>query len=437
MHELKWVNILDREYLEDYEQREIREFVKLVRRIHEGKFSFEKDRYPPDERFVNIQKPVAMTSLRVASLNKIWAQVPFSGSLILVLPTWPLSFFEESLFESSDIPKIIDFIKETGRIQVVLNDKPTSYEGLDYLDPFFKELSPPVLQQAPITILGNEKEIRTAVDIFNDLGRVRFFDFWAKSIYEMLGKEAKKFYSRTSSMVRSEAIWTYVALKLQHYTHPLAEDIENLMIDDPAKAQVLIGICQHFLVAPLLGIRGDLDNYAMDDIIKAHILPSSYRPKDIRFPIEIGKFLLKKLTYIPQDMRACLYIIDNYENYDLQKVQKSLNEAIVTNHPDIVNKSAEEFSEILDNVWNDPTIPRRMKNLKRGIPISVAAIGSAVSAFTGGLEGFLAGLGFGVGAKYLDVEIEGISENLAKFFSRSYQANVYDFKKEYKAKIRE
>lgn len=48
---------------------------------------------------------------------------------------------------------------------------------------------------------------------------------------------------------------------------------------------------------------------------------------------------------------------------------------------------------------------------------------------------FLAGLGFSVGAKFLDVEIEGLSEKLVKFFARSYQANVYDFKKKYEHRI--
>jgi hypothetical protein len=88
-------------------------------------------------------------------------------------------------------------------------------------------------------------------------------------------------------------------------------------------------------------------------------------------------------------------------------------------------------------MWNDPTIPKKIKNLRRGIPISIAAIGPAISAFAGGVAGFLSGLGFAVGSKFLDVEIEGLSERIAKFFSRSYQANVYDFKKKYKGKIGE
>lgn len=80
---------------------------------------------------------------------------------------------------------------------------------------------------------------------------------------------------------------------------------------------------------------------------------------------------------------ACNELIDEYAAYDLQKVTESLNQAIVTNHPGIVNKSAKELSEILDNVWNDKTIPRRIEGIKIGIPPSIAAIGGVAGRLSG------------------------------------------------------
>jgi len=114
---------MDREYLKDYEQKEKAEFERLVKKkIKNDTFSFEKDKYPPDERFVNLQDPVAVASLEAAHIGNLWAQIPLCGSLVVFLPAFPQSLFEESLFKVSEIPKIIDFVKETGRLQVALRD---------------------------------------------------------------------------------------------------------------------------------------------------------------------------------------------------------------------------------------------------------------------------------------------------------------------------
>ena len=56
-------SILDRESLEDYERKEMAEYERLVlKSIEQNKFDFSKDRFPPDDRFVNLQKPVAFAS---------------------------------------------------------------------------------------------------------------------------------------------------------------------------------------------------------------------------------------------------------------------------------------------------------------------------------------------------------------------------------------
>lgn len=417
---------MDREYLEDYEQKEFEECDRLVnRRIQEGRFSFDRDRYPPDDRFVKLQEPVALTHPVTTSEYSVWSQVPFSGSLVLLLAPLPKHEFEEVYFGISEIPKVIDFVKDTGRLQIALNAAPRLYEGLDYLDLFFNELNPPLAIAAPISLFGSEKEIWKLSYAFDTLASCGYADHKRQL--------SKDFDSRIFSIGMLRDLHTYLFLKLGRYT--VIEDIENLMIDDPVKAEAMFYAYYTFILVPALTLRSRLSNVTFTQIKASKMLPLVYQPQEIRFPCEIGKFLIKKLTYAPQGLRACNDIIDHYDAYDLQKVQESLNDAIVTNHPDIVNKSAEEFSEILDNVWNDQAVPRQIKNLKRGLPMSIAAIGTAVSAFTGGIEGFLAGLGFSVGAKFLDAEIEGLSEKVVKFFARSYQANVYDFKKKFKDRI--
>jgi len=68
---------MDREYLENYEQKEHSELERLERRIRDGKFSFEKERYPPDERFVKLQKPVALATDKASYVNNLWTQFLF------------------------------------------------------------------------------------------------------------------------------------------------------------------------------------------------------------------------------------------------------------------------------------------------------------------------------------------------------------------------
>lgn len=373
---------MDREYFEDYEQKEQSEFEKFSKRMQEDSFSFERDRYPPDERFVKLQKPVAVcTSALTSRLDNVWAQIPFSGSFILLLPPLPQHLYEKEGFKTSEIPKLVDLVKETGRLQIALNAWPSSYQGLDFLDPIFKELRPPFVQGAPDFIFGDEKELAEVGNVFLTLAKVKLLG--------SLKKESEKegISPKAITELFGKFLATFAVLKLGKYG--IAEEIENQIVDDPEKACTLLIICRRFISDPIRDLRFDLNNFAIEDIREAEILPSMYRPKEVRFPCEIGKFLLRKLTYAPYGLRACNELIDHYEAYDLQKVQKTLNEAITTNHPDIVNKSTEELSEILDNVWNDPEIPKLVKNLRRGIPMSIAAIGTAVSAFAGGLEGFL------------------------------------------------
>lgn len=416
---------MDREYLEDYEQKENEEYDKLLKKIQEGKFSFEKDKFPPDERFIKLEKPVAVTTLEGANIRNIWSQIPFCGSMILFLSSFPQDVFEEKLFKISDIPKIVDFIKETGKLQVALKDRPILYEGLDYLDPFFKELKPPFYVGVPRSVFGSDKEIQKAEDSFFTLGRIRFLNH--------MRKETNAIASHAYQTILSKIVYSYVVLKVGHYA--IVEEIENLMIDDPSRAFPLIDICLNLIVNPIADMRSDLHNLTLKTIKASQYLPNIYKPQKIRLPCEIGRFLMKKLTYAPEGLDACKELMYHYDAYDLRKVQESLNEAIVTNHPDIVNETAKELSEILDNVWNDKTIPRRVKGLQIGTPLSMAAIGSVAAGPIGAAGGFLAGLGYSVADKFIDLGTEGLSERLAKLKIKSYQANVYDFKEKYKHNI--
>lgn len=422
-----------REYLEDYEEKEQSEYGKLINRIWNGKFSFGRDRFPPDRRFVKLQRPVALTSPHGVRDN-LWAQLPFCGSLIIILLPLPKSIFERVFFKTSEISKIIDLTKETGKIQIAIGGSAGSYEGLDFLDPFFNELKPPTYRAAPDCVFGSPKEIMAASETFNDLAGLRLVDY--------LQRESRRYAPKTFEVALETSRDTYVHLKLGRYA--VVEQLENLLVDDPQRAYSFIYACRSFVTDPLRDLRADQRNFAFEDIKKVQDLPLVYQPENIQFPCEIGKFLLKKLTYAPTDMRACNELIEHYAAYDLRKVLESLNEAVVTNHPEIVSKNAEELSTILDNVWSNRTIPKRIEDIRIGVPVSMAAVGAVAGGLLGGIPGvaaggFLAELGFKVAQKaverFIAIKGEGLSERLAKLRTKSYQINIYDFKMKYESKI--
>jgi len=416
---------LNKESLEDYRQKELAEYERLVvQGIKRGTFSFGRDKYPSEDRFIKLQRPIAVTSLETARITNIWAQIPFCGSLILPLPPWPKEEYEENLFKLSEVSEIIDFIKETGKIQLVVHADPLFYQGLDYLDPFFEELNPPWYLITPLSLWGDEKEIQKALGSFYALANIRFTE-WLKRL--------DLFTPNLSAQCLVDCANDYAVLKLAKYA--IVDDIENLLVDNPEEALSLIILCKEFITDPISDLLYDTKSLALEDVKEVRKLPSVYQPQKIRFPYEIGKFLIRKLTYAPEGLDACKELMYNYDHYDLQKIQESLNEAIVTNHPDIVEKNAREVSEILDNIWNDKAITRKIKGLQIGIPVSMAAIGTVAAGLAGAAGGFLAGLGYSVADKFIDSETEGLSERLAKLKTKSYQANIYDFKKKYEGKI--
>ena len=208
------------------------------------------------------------------------------------------------------------------------------------------------------------------------------------------------------------------------------------MIDNPFKTLLLLHASSNFVTDPLRNIRFDWLTHSFEEIRQGKmLLGQAINPNEVRFPCEVGKFLVSKLTVAPKGLRACNELIDHYRSYDLQKIHSALNQAISANNLDLVENNAKAFSDVLDNVWNDKTICRGIKGLKIGLPLSIVATGQIIAASVGGLGGLLSGLGFNIGAKIFEANTNGLNEKIAKRFSKGYQADVYDFRKKYRARI--
>jgi len=421
---------MDKECLLDYAEKAREEHAEFLKRL-DSDFEFGRDRFPPDSRFFRLQSPVAEATVVD---NDLWSQVPFCGSLIVPIPPSDKRSFERDYFRTSEIQDIIDFVKERGKLQFVLAGWPTEYEGLDFLDPIFKELNPPCWFGLSIEDFAkNDSVLAVAKQTLSTLAKGRFTEaflqIWREGYFS--GRRDAKF---ALEMLGE----SFVFLKV--IDHPLIEDIENSMIDDPLRAMFQLSLASIFIIKPLFDTRSDLNNVGIDEIQLAREFIPRYRPSELRFPCEIGKFLVKKLTFAPSSLRSCYELLDHFDSYDLQKILQTLNDGITLNHVDVVNKSAMELSKILDDIWKDPTIPRKITAIKMGVPIMMAVAGYIAGGPVGAAGGGLLGdLGFQVADKIVatlfDSQTTGLSERMAKLRMRSYQINVYDFKKKYKGKI--
>lgn len=320
------MSVLDRDFLEDYKCRENEYYDHFVKDIFEGKFVLGKDESPYKSRYIKLQRPVAELhrSNESAFRENIWAQIPFNGSSIIALPAFSKVNFEEELFEVKDIPRLVEFVKETGRLQFALSDDIMAYEALDYLDPIFSELKPPAYHLTPMGAFASEEEIQSATRTFTTLADVSFTGFLDFRVREGL----VPFQSTMSTYMGAQM--TYVTLKLTK--NSLAEEAENLLVDDPIQAIRLLAIANIFIEIPAWNLLADSHNYPLDRIKEAATLMSNAPPFKIHFNNEIGKFLLKKLTYAPCSLDACKELMYHYDRYDLQKVQGSLTQAISANN---------------------------------------------------------------------------------------------------------
>lgn len=413
------VRALNKEFLEDYQLRESEEFSKFKRKLLENKFQGSLI-YPPNERFSKILKPVVLSTMYPKL--ELWATIPLSGTLMIGLPPIQRDDFEGFMFEVTQIPQIIEFIKTTGRLQFFLPFPPLDYVGLDFLDPIFKELHPPYNPGYPIDMLFRRSEIDKYGAEFYTLAKIKF-SHCLKQVVK---------YQRIYRFPEV-ALQTYCVLKLFGYSD-LIDEIQDQMVLEPWVAMHLLFFCQQFITTPILDCQCNSRSYSLEMVEDCKALPVGYKPKRKKphFPCEIGKFLLRKLTYYPESLQACQELIAHYDSYDLLRVAEALNRGIRESKTDVVKKYTEEMSQIMDNIWRDKSLSRTIEGLKIGIPVSMAAIGTIAAGPIGALGGFLAGLGFSVGNKLADLKSESISEKMAKFVARSYQATVYDFKKKYR-----
>lgn len=421
---------MKKEFLEDYAQKEYALQEQYKRWIIEENTPVN----PLLKRLIKPIKPFARAGNVEYSKISLWAQIPFCGSLFLTLPPFEKDTFEKVYnLRASQIPDLVKFVKDTGKLQITLSTDPVFYEGLDYLDPIFKELMPIYEKGFPSEVFVEEKSQMRDANEYLSLGQVRYFDF----LREIWGKSQES--ERMFQITKRLDVSTYTYLKVFKYDN-LVEELQNLMVDKPFSALTLFYLCKALIVSPLTDPFCTIQSGSFDFFGKLEEKAKSFpslehaemkRLENIQRPAEISQFLLTKLTHYPESFEASKELIAHYKTTDLVKIIGELNQGIVEKNSDLVKLSTSDLSQIMSELWNDKTINNRIAGLKFGIPVSIAIGGSMLLWSSLGLTGILAGLGVSAVTKILDVGRESISERIAKLSSKRYQATLYDFKKKY------
>ena len=416
---------MDKEFLIDYEAREKEEIKKFVQKFREGKI---RDRYPLPDR-LKLNEPYTKS---IAG-ERIWNQIPLYGTTIIALKPTKKEIFEKVHgLDIEDIDRLIDFAKETGRVQFSLAESPTRYIKMDFLEPVFRELQPPKLTHIPLDCIVTNKEIEKSSDeMIRLLENSSSLDFIKKYV-------EKKYYKLVISPddVKRGIIDDLIRLKLMGYEDSVKDFTRSLTSIDTTKIISLLEAIHDlffFSFDPLKGVK----SFKRQDIRELHErFPLNLNiPKEKELPCEVGKFLNDKLKLIiPKNLDGGIELSDEYDLYDLRKIMGALSVAVEKEKIDVINEKSKETSVIFENVWSDADkLKGKINIFRHGISFGIGIIGVVASLPISGVGGLLSGLGFEVADKVADIKAyRSISEKIAEWRMQSHIIHVYDFKKKYK-----
>jgi hypothetical protein len=215
-------------------------------------------------------------------------------------------------------------------------------------------------------------------------------------------------------------------------TPEFSEDFANIVSTDYENGGKLLEIMSQLVLRPLRNPLRCIDACSLETIGIGHKigLNNAYNSKKV-FPCELGRMLMQKMTYYPESLEACKQIAARYKDTDVIKLFQAVNDGIMKNNPDIVEKNEKELSVALDNVWNDKALPNRINGIRFGVPLILSAIGTIAGGLSGGYIGLLSGLGFDAMDTLFEFKGDAFSEKISKSLAPSYQAMIFDFKKRY------
>lgn len=372
------------------------------------KYDFTIDRFP------TLQKPI---SYIISSNNpNFWSQIPFSGTNIFQLyPESSEHFIDRYKIRIDEIPNLIQFVRETKKIQFAITTFPTNYYQFEYLHPILEEFYPPMLTIPKL--------------------------FWDDDYYELQNQSIKeiqeaiknnpllKILSTSQGKLDFEEIVNEYSF-LKYYG--LTEISDNFLLFFSTPSLTIFSLdyldtAYNMFIQPIIDPFKANPSFNIDTILKGKIIGinvAKYAPHPI-FP-EIGSFLTKKIIHYPDSAFACKKIISMYEDNDLYSVYSSLNDSVINYQTDKIIQNNSELNEVLDNIWSDANkIHSYTEIYQSGITITIGVIGLCVFGYPGLLTSLgIEGLDL-IKSKYLNK----FSELIAKKTSTPNLATIYDFQK--------
>jgi hypothetical protein len=427
---------LDKEFLSDYAAREDEESERLSA-ISLSDINMAKEKYK--KRFRRLNAPIA----RNAPYENLWPQVPIYGTLVIALSPFSTKYSSAYHgFDASDLNRLVDFAKDTGRVAFVLTEHPQEYRGLDFLDPIFTELKPP----QDYAFLGHpsvqdSRSYRDAIVEFDTLSRIRFY----RHIDNLISESRQEHTFGPSADPKRVIFWlrhVFAALVILDYDE-LKQIASDAIIEDPRAAFDLLGVLDLLVVRPRTDPLDAVSNIGRDVLEQS---PGLSRLTTVDLPLqasqtvrerihtpELGQFLMKKLAPYPESFEACRAMCDRYDHFELHQIMNSLQQAVMSENYSKMGCGTRDLSEALDKIWLDAKkFEDKARMVRAGLMIGPAVLGAVAAgpvAFVGGL---LAGLGYTITEKILELETDSISERIAKSLTPNYLVNIFDFKKKHR-----
>jgi hypothetical protein len=309
---------------------------------------------------------------------------------------------------------------------------------LEHFDRIFTELNPPELLYLPEALSTDPQIIHNFRNEFENIADVKYYDSWIGELKKNKGFSQNDFLS-----LMQHRRDTYVFMKFLDIEE--VNNISNLLITDPPHADTLL-TAYEYLIEPIFDPLRASKNYSLSEIQHYRLnsiatkMRSSSSPQisNLRsFPVEIGRYITKKLVLYPSSYSGCVAVIQHYHQNELYKVLEALDKAIKSQKGDEVPNRISELNEIMDNSLKDANKVNHLRGAVRyGISVAIGGVTTVGSSLTGvdpsTTMGLLASFGFLAVDKALSKVEMSIADKLTRLFFNQYLVNVYDFKQKHK-----
>jgi hypothetical protein len=230
---------------------------------------------------------------------------------------------------------------------------------------------------------------------------------------------------------------SYATLKSLGYIE-VSEKILDLLLDDMRGAFGLLSLFQELIVKPRntlvrLCYNGttNLDHEALMTVVEETKKQGIQvgKPLPATMPYEIGKFLVSKLSLLPEGYHSCVSLIDTYNQFDIQKLVRSIQEGVSSKNIDEMKSTSSELSNAFDTVWKEASkLTSRQREIKLAFTVSLGVIGGLATLSEFGIGGILASLGFQIAEQQFN---EPLSKRLAIKTMPDYLVGIHNFKEKY------